>query len=120
MAELCDYCHVPLKGQIVYEKRQYRDGPLQLTFGYDCCFRKGHHNIFCDGACFLDLRVDDANLEEIYKLIDTIKDTGVRNAFVDISRNMHDKLMEPVLCKIDLDLKFASNILGHPVKPKRD
>ena len=118
MSERCGFCTAPLDGQIVYEKKECKGSPTQLTFGYECCIRKGHHSIFCSGPCYLEIRADDKNLESIYKFIDTVEDIHIKNSFEKIAKQVEIRILEPIIEKIEKDLVLSTKILGRALKIK--
>lgn len=113
MTELCGYCQMPLKGQLVYELMAYKDAPVIFVFGDQCCIASGNHVNFRSGqSCYYGVRADDANLELIYKDIDAATDDKVRYDLLTLSYELEHKLILPIVERIEKDLTYAQNLLG--------
>jgi hypothetical protein len=113
MTELCGYCQMPLKGQLVYELMEYRDAPVIFVFGDKCCIATGNHVNFRNGQpSYYGVRADDANLELIYKDIDAATNDKVRYDLLTLSYELEHKLLGPILEQIEKDLAHANKILG--------
>jgi len=113
MTELCGYCQMPLKGQLVYELMAYRDAPVIFVFGDKCCIASGNHVNFRSGqSCYYGVRADDANLEIIYKSIDAATNDKARYDLLTLSYELEHKLMQPIIAQIEGDIDHANKILG--------